>query len=93
MATKLPPNPTNLLEEIMCDADLDYLGRQDFLPVSHTLYKELHEHGKIGPESEWNEMQIKFINSHFYFTKTARKQRNVNKQSQLDKLRAWMDRN
>jgi len=93
MATKLPPNPTNLLEEIMCDADLDYLGRQDFLPVSNTLYKELHEHGKIGTEREWNEMQIKFINNHFYFTKTARKQRNVNKQSQLDKLRAWMDRN
>jgi class 3 adenylate cyclase len=93
MATKLPPNPTNLLEEIMCDADLDYLGRPDFIPVSNTLFKELHEHGKIGTEREWNEIQIKFINSHFYFTKTARRLRNVNKQSQLEKLKAWMDRN
>jgi hypothetical protein len=25
MATKLPPKPENLLEEIMCDSDLDYL--------------------------------------------------------------------
>ena len=30
MATKVPQAPTNLLEEIICDADLDYLGRHDF---------------------------------------------------------------
>jgi HD superfamily phosphodiesterase len=38
MATKLPPNPRNKLEEIMCDADLDYLGRSDMIPVSNSLY-------------------------------------------------------
>jgi adenylate cyclase len=93
MSTKLPPNPKNLLEEIMCDADLDYLGRTDFIPVSNMLYKELHEHGKVGTLHEWNELQIKFIAKHSYFTKTARKHRNVNKQSQLDKLKNWMDEN
>lgn len=93
MSTKLPPKPNNLLEEIMCDADLDYLGRTDFIPVSNMLYRELHEHGKIGTLREWNELQIKFIAKHSYFTQTARKLRNVNKQSQLDKLRSWMDEN
>ena len=63
MCTKLPPDPKNILEEIMCDADLDYLGRPDFIPVSNMLYKELHEHGKVGTLREWNEMQIKFIDS------------------------------
>ncbi len=93
MSTKLPPNPKNLLEEIMCDADLDYLGRTDFIPVSNMLYRELHEHGKIGTLREWNELQIKFIAKHSYFTKTARKLRNVNKKSQLDKLKKWMEEN
>ena len=41
MATKLPPEPSNLLEEIICDSDLDYLGRSDFIPVSNTLFEEL----------------------------------------------------
>jgi hypothetical protein len=41
MATKLPPNPKNLLEKIICDSDLDYLGRSDFIPVSNTLFEEL----------------------------------------------------
>ncbi len=93
MSTKLPPKPQNLLEEIICDADLDYLGRTDFIPVSNMLYRELHEHGKIGTLREWNELQIKFIAKHSYFTKTARKLRNVNKQSQLEKLRSWMAEN
>lgn len=93
MSTKMPPMPKNLLEEIMCDADLDYLGRPDFIPVSNNLYKELHEHGKVGTLREWNELQIKFIDKHSYFTKTARRLRNVNKQSQLDKLKAWMEKN
>jgi class 3 adenylate cyclase len=93
MSTKMPPKPMNLLEEIICDADLDYLGRTDFIPVSNELYRELHEHGKVGTLHEWNELQIRFIDKHSYFTKTARKLRNVNKQSQLDKLKEWMEKN
>jgi class 3 adenylate cyclase len=93
MITKLPPKPKNLLEAIMCDADLDYLGRTDFIPVSNMLYKELHEHGKIGTIQEWNELQIKFIEKHQYFTNTARKLRNVNKNSQLENIKKWIEKN
>lgn len=93
MVTKLPPKPKNLLEAIMCDADLDYLGRTDFIPVSNMLYKELHEHGRIGTIQEWNELQIKFIEKHQYFTNTARRLRNVNKNSQLDNIKKWIEKN
>ncbi|HHJ10282.1 MAG TPA: HD domain-containing protein [Bacteroidetes bacterium] len=86
MATKLPPKPQNLLESIICDADLDYLGRTDFIPVSNTLYKELHEQNKIGSLNEWNKLQVKFISGHQYFTKTARSLREVNKQKQIERL-------
>ena len=48
MSTKLPPKPKNLLEEIICDSDLDYLGRSDFIPVSNTLFEELKAQNKIG---------------------------------------------
>jgi len=47
MSTMLPPQPTNLLEEIICDSDLDYLGRSDFIPVSNTLFEELKAQNKI----------------------------------------------
>lgn len=87
MATKMPPKPQTLMERIICDADLDYLGRTDFLPVSNNLYKELHEHGRINSLTEWNNMQVKFIEKHQYFTNTAQKLRNVNKNIQLDKIK------
>ncbi|WP_025006739.1 HD domain-containing protein [Marinilabilia salmonicolor] len=87
MATKLPPNPQDKMEEVMCDSDLDYLGRTDFIPVSNTLYRELREREMIGSWQEWNEMQLRFIRNHQYFTKTAQNLREVNKQQQIERLK------
>ena len=41
MATKIPQSPNNKLEQIICDADLDYLGRDDFFSIGDTLFQEL----------------------------------------------------
>jgi hypothetical protein len=87
LSTKLPPNPKNQLEAILCDADLDYLGRIDFIPVSNTLFEELKVRNKIGTLNEWNKLQIQFISQHQYFTNTARKLREVNKQNQIDRIK------
>jgi hypothetical protein len=87
MVTKMPPAPTNLLEEIMCDSDLDYLGRVDFIPVSNMLYEELKVRDKVGTFNDWNKMQLSFISNHQYFTNTARKLREVNKQNQIERIR------
>ena len=87
MATKLPPRPRDIFQEIICDADLDYLGRSDMIPVSNTLYKELKEQDKIGTLNDWNKLQIKFISGHSYFTKTAKSLREVNKQKQIERIK------
>jgi hypothetical protein len=86
MSTRLPPRPTNLLENIICDSDLDYLGRSDFIPVSNTLYEELKAQQKMGSINDWNKIQVKFISGHQYFTKTARSLREVNKQLQIERI-------
>lgn len=87
MATKLPPNPQNKLQQIICDADLDYLGRSDFIPVSNTLFEELKNRNLVGTLNEWNKKQITFISNHQYFTDTARKLREINKQNQIERIR------
>ena len=91
MATQIPPNPNDLLEKIMCDADLDYLGRSDFIPVSNTLYEELKEQDKIGDLNEWNQMQLQFISGHQYFTQTAISLREVNKQKQIERIKSLLN--
>jgi adenylate cyclase len=91
MVTQMPPKPRNKLEEIMCDADLDYLGRSDMIPVSTLLFRELKEYNKIGSWNEWNRMQIKFISNHQYHTRTALSLREVNKQKQIERIRQLLE--
>lgn len=86
LSTKLPPRPANLLEQIICDSDLDYLGRSDFVPVSNTLFEELKAQNKITNLNDWNRMQVKFISGHQYFTATARSLREVNKKLQIERI-------
>lgn len=90
MSTKLPPKPGNLLEEIICDSDLDYLGRSDFIPVSNTLFEELKAQNKMKSLNDWNKLQVKFISGHQYFTKTARSLREVNKQMQIERIQSLL---
>lgn len=90
MATKLPHQPTDILEAVIQDADLDYLGRTDFVPVSNDLYRELKERNMVGTIDQWNENQIKFISAHQYYTKTAHSLREVNKQVQIERIKAQL---
>lgn len=88
MSTQMPPKPRNLLEKIICDSDLDYLGRSDFIPVSNTLFEELKAQNKITKLNDWNKLQVKFISGHQYFTSTARSLREVNKQLQIERIQS-----
>ena len=68
---EIPQNPKNLLEEILCDADLDYLGREDFFKIGNHLFEELKSYKIVNTEREWDLLQIRFLEQHQYFTKTA----------------------
>ena len=82
-ATVVPHNPKNKLEEIICDADLDYLGRDDFHEIADKLRLELRKHNKIKSDRAWDEQQVKFLNMHKYFTQTAIKTRRAKKEENL----------
>lgn len=87
MATKVPQCPQSKLAEILCDADLDYLGRSDFEPISDLLFQELQELGMVSDKNEWNKKQVKFLTEHTYFTNFSKENRNPNKQRQIERLR------
>ncbi len=88
MATKIPQSPKNKLEEIICDADLDYLGREDFYAIGETLFEELKAFGVLETEEEWNKVQVNFISNHSYFTATNKKRRAPKEQYFLQELRS-----
>lgn len=73
MATKIPQTPLNQLEEILADADLEYLGTEDFKIISDYLFKELKFFSPELTEETWNKIQVNFLESHTYFTSYGKK--------------------
>ena len=87
MATRIPQTPKNYLEKIICDADLDYLGRNDFYPISYQLFKELQAFSIITDVNEWNKIQIKFLEAHQYHTEFSQKIRQPKKELRIKELK------
>ena len=81
ISTKMPTYPKNISEMIMCDADQEVLGR-DYFPYTSELLRE--ETGK--EKEQWQKIQIKYIKNHTYYTKSAKKLFNRQKQQNLDQL-------
>lgn len=79
MATRLPQSPRDILESVMADADLDSIGRSDFVRTSLNLRRELAELGIVRTDLEWFSAQRKFLAGHTYFTQAARNQRDAGK--------------
>ena len=90
MATKIPQQAHDRLSEVLCDADLDYLGREDFFLVGERLYQEMKAHGGLSNRREWNLLQEEFISKHSFFTETSRALREPKKQEHLEWVRQWL---
>ena len=84
--TKIPQSPTTHLEEIMADADLDLLGRDDFLALNQALRAETAALGKSTTDEEWYMGQVAFLQTHCYFTDSARFLRAAGKKQNIEKL-------
>lgn len=91
LATQVPQQPHSLLEELMCDADLDGLGRDDFYMISFSLRQELIEHGKDIPLRDWFIQQLTFLQTHRYFSPAARQLRDEGKQQHIHEIKSLLE--
>lgn len=86
MATKIPQNPRNIYEKIICDSDLFYLGKDKYYEISKTLYHELLSYGFIQNEKQWLDIQISFLSGHRYHTDYARNNLEKEKRKRIAEL-------
>lgn len=89
-ATRIPQAPLDVLARILCDADLDYLGRGDFQLIGSTLFEEMRSYGVLNTEREWNELQVRFLERHRFFTPTNISLREPVKLEHLSRIRSWL---
>jgi predicted metal-dependent HD superfamily phosphohydrolase len=75
LATKVPTNPQNTYEKIICDADLHHLGTTDIEEKSRLFRTELENRNVCHQtDSEWIENSLKFLDQHSYYTEYAKRE-------------------
>ena len=82
-ATQMPQTPNGPLENLMCDADLDSLGREDYFIISGNLRKEQESRGYNVSDQDWFENQLDFLSRHQYFSPQAHALRDSGKQKNI----------
>ncbi len=71
-STKVPQQPQNRLEEIICDADLSHLGMESYWDRTGKLRQEFILARKtVMSEQDWVEFELNFLLAHEYHTIVA----------------------
>lgn len=88
MATRLPQHPGERLAQLLCDADLYYLGTSEYEVLAEKLFQEFKKTGRVKSEHEWLLRQTEFLKNHSYYTKTAGENLDIQKQKNLEQLQS-----
>jgi predicted metal-dependent HD superfamily phosphohydrolase len=91
LATKPPQYPTNLLENIVCDADLFHLGTDEFSARNKLMRKEAEAlQGRKISKDEWRKGTIRLLETHRYHTDYCQSLLEEKKQANLEELKKKM---
>jgi len=87
LATKMPQAPRNLLEQIVCDADLFHLGKLSFDERNKLMLQEAEQlKGEKIDRNIWREQTIELLQKHVYHTKYAQEKLALGKRDNLQGL-------
>ena len=88
LATVLPQQPHNLLQQIVCDADLFHFGTKEFSDRNKLMRKETEQRlGEKIDKAKWRKSTIRLLESHHFQTDYCKELLDAQKQKNLDKLK------
>lgn len=88
MATMMPQRPLNLMEEVICDADLYHLSTDEFEKRAQLLRKEWEEvNEEEFKNTSWLKINDDFLKGHTYFTTYAKSNFEEGKQRNLKSIK------
>ncbi len=92
LSTKVPQNPENDLEKIMCDADIAYIGKKDFISRIDLLRKEWQQTIQRNfSNSEWIRENIRFLESNSFHTEYAKRKFGQTRKENLAELKQLLE--
>ncbi len=83
MTTQIPQSAFDKISRVLCDADIYYLGTNDYQLHSGRLFRELRHFTPALSNENWLLQQISFLESHSYFTGTAKSKLDAKKRANL----------
>ena len=87
LATDLAREPKTHVEKILCDADLDNLGREDFFKLDGKLREGRRARGiDVSDDAKWYKGTLEIIKKHQYYTESQKKFREKGKQKNIKRL-------
>lgn len=87
MATKMPRDPKNLLEEIICDADTYHLGTKEFKKNNSNAFEEGKLRFNETDVVKFNESTLKMLENHQFYTSYCKELLNKRKKKNIKKLK------
>jgi hypothetical protein len=87
LSTDLESEPESHVEKILCDADLDHFGREDFFKLDGRLREEWREKGmNVNDDVKWYKDTLELLKKHQYYTESQKKSREKGKQKNIKRL-------
>ena len=87
LATRMPRNPTNLLHQIICDADTYHFGTKDFKLTNKLNRQECKlRSGKLD-KKEFNKKTLEMLKAHEFYTDYAKALLSKTKKKNMKKLK------
>jgi predicted metal-dependent HD superfamily phosphohydrolase len=87
LATDLDCEPKTHIEKILCDADLDNLGRKDFFKLDSKLREGRRLRGlDVDDDVKWYKGTLAVMKNHKYYTESQIKLREEEKQKNMKKI-------
>ena len=86
-ATKQPRHPSNICEEILCDADTYNLGTKDFKESNKLVFKEMQLLKEVITRDDFDEATLKMMEEHVYFTSYCKELLSGRKKKNMKKLK------
>ena len=89
-ATKMPHNPQNILEELLCDADLSHLGSKTYWDRCGRVRQELAQtQNWVMSDQDWADFELAFIIDHDYHTEMGRAMYQKRKEKHIRQLKKY----
>ena len=87
LATDLAVAPNTHLEKILCDADLDHFGRDDFFEMDGKLREGRRIRGiDVRDDAKWYRGTLEVVTNHQYYTESQKQLREEEKQKNIQRL-------